>query len=95
MREVWGFFLASRYKRGMVRTEPPPGLQPAYTAEAAPVPRFALRAMCPDQKMTDGSQNVTVAATMTNPKPRRIMLFIAEGYKLLADRVEFRKTQKD
>jgi hypothetical protein len=37
----------------------------------------------------------TVAATMTDPKPRRIMLFIADGYKLLADRAEFRKTQKD
>ena len=37
----------------------------------------------------------TVAARMTDPEPRRIMLFIAEGYKLLADRSAFRKTQKD
>jgi len=32
---------------------------------------------------------------MTDPEPRRIMLFIAEGYKLLADRSELRKTQRD
>jgi len=37
----------------------------------------------------------TVAANMTDPEPRRIMLFIAGGYKLIADRSEFRKTQKD
>jgi len=34
------------------------------------------------------------AARMTDAEPRRIMLFIAESYKLLADRAEFRKTQK-
>jgi len=37
----------------------------------------------------------TIAATMTDPEPRRIMFFIAEGYKLLADRAEARKTRKD
>jgi hypothetical protein len=37
----------------------------------------------------------TVAAGMTDPEPRRIMLFIAEGYKLLADRSESRKPLKD
>jgi len=37
----------------------------------------------------------TIAASMTDPEPRRIMLFIAEGYKLLADRSELRKTQRD
>ena len=37
----------------------------------------------------------TIAATMTDPEPRRVMFFIAEGYKLLADRAELRKTQKD
>jgi hypothetical protein len=34
------------------------------------------------------------AARMTDAEPGRIMLFIAESYKLLADRVELRKTQK-
>jgi hypothetical protein len=33
-----------------------------------------------------------IAARMTDPKTRRIMLFIAEGYKLLANRAEARKT---
>jgi hypothetical protein len=37
----------------------------------------------------------SVAASLTNPEARRVMHFIAEGYKLLADRAEFRKTQKD
>jgi hypothetical protein len=37
----------------------------------------------------------TIAASMTNPEARRTLFFIAEGYKLLADRAEFRKTQKD
>jgi len=37
----------------------------------------------------------TIAAAMTDPEPRRIMFFIAEGYKLLADRAEHRKTQND
>jgi len=37
----------------------------------------------------------TIASKMTDPEPRRIMLFIAEGYKLLADRAEFRKTHND
>ena len=37
----------------------------------------------------------TIAVIMADPEPRRIMFFIAEGYKLLADRAELRKTQKD
>jgi hypothetical protein len=37
----------------------------------------------------------TIAASMTNPEARRTLFFIAEGYKLLVDRAEFRKTQKD
>ena len=36
----------------------------------------------------------SVASTMTDPEPQRIMLFIAEGYKLLAERAELRNTQK-
>lgn len=36
----------------------------------------------------------TIASSMTDPEPRRIMLFIAEGYKLLAERAELRNTQK-
>jgi hypothetical protein len=35
-----------------------------------------------------------IASTMTGPEPKRIMLFIAEGYKLLAERAELRNTQK-
>jgi hypothetical protein len=31
---------------------------------------------------------------MTDPEPKRIMLFIAEGYKLLRERAEFRGRQK-
>jgi len=37
----------------------------------------------------------TIASKMTDPEPRRIMFFIAEGYKLLADRAEFRKSHND
>ena len=37
----------------------------------------------------------TIAAAMTDPEARRIMLFIVEGYKLLAERAEARKAQKD
>ncbi len=36
----------------------------------------------------------TIARTMTDAEPRRIMLFIAEGYKLLAERAELRNSQK-
>jgi hypothetical protein len=35
-----------------------------------------------------------LAASMTDPEPRRIMLFIAEGYRLLRKRAEFHATQK-
>jgi hypothetical protein len=35
-----------------------------------------------------------LASGMSDPEPRRIMLFIAEGYKLLRERAEFRITQK-
>jgi hypothetical protein len=36
----------------------------------------------------------TLANRMTDPEPKRIMLFIAEGYKLLRERAEFRASQK-
>jgi hypothetical protein len=36
----------------------------------------------------------TLASGMTDPEPKRIMLFIAEGYKLLRERAEFRAGQK-
>ena len=36
----------------------------------------------------------TLASWMTDPEPKRIMLFIAEGYKLLRERAEFRASQK-
>jgi plasmid stability protein len=32
----------------------------------------------------------TIAGAMNDPEPKRIMLFIAEGYKLLAERAELR-----
>jgi hypothetical protein len=35
-----------------------------------------------------------LASTMTDAEPKRIMLFIAEGYKLLRERAEFRARQK-
>jgi hypothetical protein len=35
-----------------------------------------------------------LASSMTDPEPKRIMLFIAEGYKILRQRAEFRSTQK-
>jgi len=34
-----------------------------------------------------------LANRMTDPEPKRIMLFIAEGYKLLRERAEFRASQ--
>jgi len=36
----------------------------------------------------------TLASRMTDPEPKRIMLFIAEGYKVLRQRAEFRAMQK-
>ena len=36
----------------------------------------------------------TIARAMTDPEPRRVMLFIAEGYKLLAERAELRNSPK-
>ena len=36
----------------------------------------------------------SLASKMTDPEPRRIMLFIAEGYKLLAERAELRNTRQ-
>ena len=36
----------------------------------------------------------TLASGMTDSEPKRIMLFIAEGYKLLRERAEFRAGQK-
>ena len=37
---------------------------------------------------------LTLAAGMTDPEPRRIMHFIAAGYRLLTQRAELRKTNK-
>lgn len=37
---------------------------------------------------------LTVAASMTDPEPRRIMHSIAEAYRRLAERAELRKTGK-
>jgi hypothetical protein len=36
----------------------------------------------------------TIASTMNDPQPRRIMLSIAVAYQLLAERTELRNTQK-
>jgi hypothetical protein len=36
----------------------------------------------------------SLASAMTDPEPQRIMLFIAEGYKLLRERAEFRAIAK-
>jgi plasmid stability protein len=33
-----------------------------------------------------------IALTMSDPERKRVMLFIAEGYKLLAERAELRDT---
>jgi len=35
-----------------------------------------------------------IALTMTDAERRRVMLFIAEGYKILAERAELRDTYK-
>jgi hypothetical protein len=35
-----------------------------------------------------------IAAQMTDPEPKRMMQFIAEGYKLLADRAKARHTHR-
>ena len=35
-----------------------------------------------------------IALTMTDPERQRVMYFIAEGYKLLAERAELRDTQE-
>jgi hypothetical protein len=35
-----------------------------------------------------------IALTMTDPERKRVMLFIAEGYKLLAERARLRNTEK-
>lgn len=40
------------------------------------------------------SEARTLAGRMTDREPKRIMLFIAEGYKLLRQRAESRSTQK-
>ena len=36
-----------------------------------------------------------IAETMTDPEAQRVMLFIAERYRLLAERAEARKDQKN
>ena len=35
-----------------------------------------------------------IGLTMSDPERKRVMLFIAEGYKLLAERAESRDTEK-
>jgi hypothetical protein len=35
-----------------------------------------------------------IALTMTDPERKRVMLFIAEAYKLLAERARLRNTEK-
>jgi hypothetical protein len=40
------------------------------------------------------AEALTIAATMTDPEPRRIMHFIAAAYRRLAERGELRKTRK-
>ena len=40
------------------------------------------------------AEALTVATGMTDPEPKRIMHFIAAGYRLLAERAELRKTYK-
>ena len=44
---------------------------------------------------TLAAETLAVAETMTDPEARRVMLFIAEGYRLLAERAEARKNQKN
>ena len=44
---------------------------------------------------TLAAEALAVAETMTDPEARRVMLFIAEGYRLLAERAEARKNQKN
>lgn len=36
-----------------------------------------------------------IADAMTDPDAKRVMLFIAQGYKLLAERAEARKDEKN
>jgi hypothetical protein len=40
------------------------------------------------------AQALTVAASMTDLEPRRVMHSIAEAYRRLAERAELRKTDK-
>jgi hypothetical protein len=40
------------------------------------------------------AEALTLAAGMADPEPRRIMHFIAAGYRLLAERARLRKTAK-
>jgi len=40
------------------------------------------------------AEALTVAASMTDPEPRRIMHSIAAAYRRLAERAELRKTGK-
>ena len=44
---------------------------------------------------TLAAEALAVAETMTDPEAQRVMLFIAEGYRLLAERAEARKDQKN
>jgi hypothetical protein len=40
------------------------------------------------------AEALTLAAGMSDPEARRVMHFIAAGYRLLAERAELRKTKK-
>ncbi len=40
------------------------------------------------------AEALTLAAGMTDPEARRVLHFIAAGYRLLAERAELRKTNK-
>ena len=44
---------------------------------------------------TLAAEALAIAEMMTDPEARRVMLFIAEGYRLLAERAEARKDQKN
>ena len=45
-------------------------------------------------KLSSDQEARLIALTMTDPERQRVMYFIAEGYKLLAERAELRDTPK-
>lgn len=44
---------------------------------------------------TLAAEALAIAEMMTDPEAQRAMLFIAEGYRLLAERAEARKDKKN